>query len=164
MSFITHLNLRNCEILPQKLDRTGKFTMSGLSACIVSIGSAGDSTDPPRGCFDLRTSDSTTAYFESTSATGVAVISIKTPSAEYHLTNDDSTGSLTIGSTGGTGYVSVPNLCAGSITAGAGGGVWTNGGNDCIYYNNICENINIFNFKLWEFYNANQFRFHIYNF
>lgn len=144
MSFITHLNIRNEEITASKLSKADKYTVSGVSACMVVIGSGGIGSDPPRGCFDVNTSDSTTAYFGSTSAGGVSVVSIKTPTKEWHITNDgQDSGNLTISSTGGDGFVNIPNLCSSSITAGAGAGVWTDGGNDCIYYNPTTPKVGI---------------------
>jgi len=54
LAFITHLNIRDGEILPKHLSAYEKYTVSGLTAQFVSIGSAG--TDPPEGLLDIETS------------------------------------------------------------------------------------------------------------
>ena len=116
MALASHLQIRNGEVTPPKLDTAAKYTMSGLTACMVSIG-PGSSTDPPKGrLFSVVDSDSMSAYFESTSADGRADVIIKTPAKEWHVSSSGgNAGHLYITTSGADGgVVYMPNvvICA----------------------------------------------------
>ena len=114
MALVTHLNIRDGEILGTKLNSAEKYTVSGLTASLLAIGTG--LTDPPRGCIDIKSNAGLSAYFDSTSANSNTEVIIKGPTTEWHINNNDgSNGSLYFKETqSGTTL-----LCG---TSGGGGG------------------------------------------
>jgi hypothetical protein len=132
MALVTHLNIRDGEVVPAKLSAVDIYSLSGLSACQVAIGA---NTVPARGCLDINSSDSSSAYFGSTSAGGNSVIILKTLDTEFLIKNEGTV--LNIGTSGGTGAVCIPCLsfstpssaqwqCSGSVAYYDGGPVGIN--------------------------------------
>ncbi len=142
MSLVSNIIIQNGAIVPSKLDTAAKYTISGLTANLVAIGSGAAGADPPRGCFDLTTSNSVTGWVESTSAGGRSTVIVKNTSSEWHLRAEND-GVLYITTSANTGTVCMPGtLCVATVAAAAGASQWVST-NNCIYYNATNGNVGI---------------------